>query len=611
VLLRSVALQTATSIRRARQRAEEELAFASTALEAKTAELERALRERQTEIEVTHALVNASTIDEVIDDILKILCRNLSWTCAQLWRVDREAGVLRRAAGWCDATRSTNDLAALAGFDVIEAGSTLPGRIWQSRAPAWIEDVQTDDEFVRGPLAGELGLRSAFGFPLIVSGTVSGVIEFFHTERRPIDEATLKLAATLGSHIGQFIEREAAEADQKKAFRQLRRLQEVTATALANLPLQQLFENLLSTICEVVSSEIAVVLMLDAAANELYTVAAFGPNTDSLVPLRLAVGESLAGRVAAERTVIVVRDANHDTSLRPALRALGVRTVLGIPLLARDQLIGVLEVGSFADREFASDETDFIQHVGHQVAIAIENSMLYEAAREAIRLKDRFLSIASHELKTPLHALLGWTEVLRTIHNDEVRARALDAIESSAHTQAELIEDMLDASRVREGKLVLERTSVDVTAVVRTAVKTVQRAADQRGVRLETELPPNAPLIQADGARIRQVVWNLLSNAIKFTPAGKTVRTRVQVDDDVATITVEDEGEGISRDFLPQIFDELRQEEKGTRAGGLGLGLYIVKAIVSLHGGTVEASSDGAGRGATFVVRLPVVPPQR
>src|SRR5687768_9683506 len=262
-LLRTVALQTASSIRRARQRAEEELALASAALQAKTAELERALLDRQTEIEVTQVLVNASAIDEVIGEILAILSRNLSWSCAQLWRADRGTGVMRRVAGWRDSACCGSDFDALASFTVMAAGVGLPGRIWRSRQPAWIEDVQNDPDFLRSALAGRMGLRAAFGFPLIVSGAVAGVIELFHTEPRPVDQATLELARTLGSHIGQFIQREAAEADQRNALRQLRGLLEVTETALANLPLQPLFENLLSKICDAVDADIAVVLMVD------------------------------------------------------------------------------------------------------------------------------------------------------------------------------------------------------------------------------------------------------------------------------------------------------------------------------------------------------------
>jgi signal transduction histidine kinase len=302
----------------------------------------------------------------------------------------------------------------------------------------------------------------------------------------------------------------------------------------------------------------------------------------------------------------MVRIATRDLSIRPELRALGFQTILGIPLLARDRLIGVLEIGSISDREFSMDEIEFIQLVGQQVAIAIENSSLYEEAREANRIKDRFLSIASHELRTPLTAILGWTELLKSVDSADIRAEAMREIEQSARNQAELIDDMLDASRIREGKLVLRRESINLPSIVAAAVKTMTPPANQRGVTLEAEILTHALPIQGDPGRIRQVVWNLLSNAIKFTPPGKTVRTRVRLDDTIATITVEDEGEGISPEFLPHIFNELEQEEKGKRAGGLGLGLHIVKTIVDMHGGTVEAHSEGAGRGATFVVKLPV-----
>jgi signal transduction histidine kinase len=608
-LLRSVALQTANSIRLARQRAEEELVRAKQVLESRTAELERALLDLKTEVEITQVLVDADTIDEVATTVLEILCRNLSWTCAQLWTVDRQAGVLRRSAGWCDSTMPASDFDALARFDSIGPGVGLPGRIWQSRRPAWVEEIESDDNFPRLPIVRSIRLTSVFGFPLIVSGEVSAIIELFSFGRRPSDESTVHMAATLGSHIGQFIGRASAEADQRKALKQLRRLQDVTETALANLPLKQLFENLLSKVCDALGCDMSVALLLDENAGELYVGAAFGPNVDSVQKFRLRVGESLAGRVAEERRFIMVQDATKDLSIRPELRGLGFQTIVAIPLLARDRLIGVLEVGSLANRDFTIDDIEFIQLLGRQVAIAIENSSLYEDARDANRIKDRFLSIASHELRTPLTAILGWTGMMKRIDNEEVRVEAMLAIESSAKTLAELIDDLLDASRIREGKLVLRRESVDLASIIATALKTVTPAANQRGVKLEADIPPGTSSIQGDPGRIRQVVWNLLTNAIKFTPPGKTVTTRLRTDGEAATITVMDEGDGISPDFLPYIFNELKQEEKGKRAGGLGLGLHIVKSIVAMHGGTVEAHSDGAGRGATFVVRLPVNAP--
>ena len=610
-LLRSVALQNANSIRLARQRAEEELLRAKQTLEGRTAELERALLDLQTQIEITRVLVNAKTIDEVANTILEILCRKLSWTCAQLWRVDRQAGILRRSAGWCDSRMEAAAFDDLAQFDSIERRMGLPGRIWQSGQPEWIEDIEADDNFPRFPIARRAGLRSAFGFPLIVSGEVAAVIELFSVERRPAEEATLNIAATLGSHIGQFIQRASAEADQTRALQQLRRLQDVTETSLANLPLNRLFENVLSKVREAVGSDMSLVLLMDEKTNELFVAASDGVSVSPLRQFRLRVGESLAGRVAAEKQLVIARNAIRDPAIRPHLRALGFQTILATPLLARDRLIGVLEIGLMSDRDFSKEEVEFIQLVAQQVAIAIENSSLYEEAREANRIKDRFLSIASHELRTPLTAILGWTEMLKRVERPDIRTEAIQSIEQSARTLADLIEDMVDASRIREGKLALNREAIDLSSLVAAALRTITPSANQAGVKLEADIPAESLPIQGDPGRIRQVLWNLLTNAIKFTPRGKTVWTRVQVDQASATITVEDEGEGISPEFLPYIFDELKQEEKGIHAGGLGLGLYIVKTIVDMHGGTVEAHSEGAGRGATFVVRLPVNARQR
>jgi signal transduction histidine kinase len=605
-LLRSVALQNANSIRLARQRAEEELVRAKQALESRTAELERALLNLQTQVEITRVLVDAGTIDEVANTILEILCRNLSWTCAQLWRVDRQAGILRRSAGWCDGAMGAIAFDDLARFDSLERGVGLPGRIWESKQPAWIEEIEADDNFPRSPVARRIGIRSALGFPLIVSGDVSAVIELFSIRQRPAEESTLTIVATLGSHLGQFIQRASAEADQSKALQQLRRLHDVTETGLANLPLNRLFENVLSKVREAVGCDMSIVLLVDEKTDELFVAASDGLSVDSLRQFRLRVGESLAGRAAAERQLMVARDAVRDPSIRPHLRALGFQTLLAIPLLARDRLIGVLQIGLIPDREFRTDEIDFIQLIAQQVAIAIENSSLYEEAREANRIKDRFLSIASHELRTPLTSILGWTEMLKRVDSQDIRTEAMQAIEQSARILSDLIGDMVDASRIREGKLVLNREPIDLSSLVAATLKTMTPSASQAGVKLEADIPDSALPVQGDPGRIRQVLWNLLTNAIKFTPRGKTITTRVRVNETSATITVEDEGEGISPEFLPYIFDELKQEQKGIRAGGLGLGLHIVKTIVDMHGGTVEAQSDGAGRGATFIVRLPV-----
>jgi signal transduction histidine kinase/CheY-like chemotaxis protein len=237
-------------------------------------------------------------------------------------------------------------------------------------------------------------------------------------------------------------------------------------------------------------------------------------------------------------------------------------------------------------------------------------------AESANRLKDEFLATVSHELRTPLTAILGWTHLLRDGGLDEKGAvHAVVTIERNAEALAQLVEDILDVSRVITGKLRLNITPVDAASVINTAIDSVQLAADSKGIQLEVTLDPSARHVSGDAARLQQVVWNLLSNSIKFTPAGGRVSVRLERAGELdAQLKVSDTGEGIRPDFLPFIFDRFRQAD-GTstrRHGGLGLGLAIVRHLVELHGGTVHADSPGEGLGATFTIRLPLaLPPER
>jgi len=229
-------------------------------------------------------------------------------------------------------------------------------------------------------------------------------------------------------------------------------------------------------------------------------------------------------------------------------------------------------------------------------------------AETANRAKDEFLALVSHELRTPLNAIVGWVEILlRNEAAGDFAAHALEVIKRNADLQVRIIEDILDVSRIVAGKLQLEVRPLELTGVIQSAVNAVQPAADAKSVHLRTVLNADADPVSGDVQRLQQVVWNLLSNAIKFTPAGGEVEVRLDQIDSSACITVTDTGEGIEPEFLPHIFDRFRQADSSRtrRHGGLGLGLAIVRHLVELHGGCVEAFSEGQGRGARFVVNLP------
>ena len=228
-------------------------------------------------------------------------------------------------------------------------------------------------------------------------------------------------------------------------------------------------------------------------------------------------------------------------------------------------------------------------------------------AERATRLKDEFVATLSHELRTPLNAIVGWASILRRDRRAETLVQGVDVIERNAKLQAQMIEELLDMSRILSGKLLFELRRTSIVQVVDAAVAAVGPTADAKGVTLTAHLSPCGH-INGDSARLQQVIWNLLTNAIKFTPRGGRIDVALRESDDQVEILVTDTGQGIKADFLPFVFDRFRQGDASTtrRHGGLGLGLSIVKSLVELHGGSVDVSSPGEGQGSTFVVRLPV-----
>ncbi len=235
--------------------------------------------------------------------------------------------------------------------------------------------------------------------------------------------------------------------------------------------------------------------------------------------------------------------------------------------------------------------------------------LLRGQAEELSRLKDEFLATMSHELRTPLNAIFGWITLLRTRRLDEAtQARALETIERNARAQKRLIEDLLDVSRIVTGKMALELGDVAPRRIVEGAIATMQPAARAKEVSIVPALGEVTAVVRGDFARLQQVVCNLLSNAVKFTPPGGRIDVELAMIADQVQISVADTGQGIKPEFLPHVFERFRQEDGSIRRrhGGLGLGLAIVRHLVDLHCGTVEARSEGEGRGARFIVRLPI-----
>jgi hypothetical protein len=270
-----------------------------------------------------------------------------------------------------------------------------------------------------------------------------------------------------------------------------------------------------------------------------------------------------------------------------------------------DEILTAIRDGSGELRGFAK----IVRDLTERQRASLERELLYQQARDANRLKDEFLGTVSHELRTPLNALLGWTHLLRVGTQEEERRRAIDAIRRNAEIQVQLVDDLLDVSRIISGKMRLQIAPTELTPVLEASAESLQPAARAKGVSLQVECPASADTVAADPGRLQQMVWNLLSNAVKFTPAGGRVRLCARRIGNAAEIEVTDTGAGISPDVLPFVFERFRQgDSSSTRThGGMGLGLALVRHLAELHGGTIEAESGGPGLGATFRLHLPLV----
>jgi PAS domain S-box-containing protein len=248
-------------------------------------------------------------------------------------------------------------------------------------------------------------------------------------------------------------------------------------------------------------------------------------------------------------------------------------------------------------------------HEQSEVLLAREQEARREAEK-ANRIKDEFLATVSHELRTPLNAILGWTNLLRTREmNEEEKVRGLEVIDRNARVQLQLIEDLLDVSRIVSGRLAFSFVELDLAKVIEAAVEAAHPAASAKGIQLvATKTTDDCGRVLGDAGRLQQVITNLLSNAIKFTPAGGTVNVKLEIQPEHAVVIVADTGEGISTEFLPFVFERFRQADGSIKRAqtGLGLGLAIVRHLVRLHGGSVMAQSFGIGQGATFTVQLPL-----
>ncbi|MBW4518295.1 MAG: GAF domain-containing protein [Scytolyngbya sp. HA4215-MV1] len=485
-----------------------------------------------------------------------------------------------------------------------------------------------DDEHLR--ILRAIGLRSVMLIPLNARGRTLGVISFVSAESEysySLDDLSLaeELARRAAIALDNARLYQAAQQAQQAAERtavRISRLQMVTAALSESLTPEQVAEVIVEQSMATLETAAALVVLVSNERTELEIVKSVGYSADLIeswrrfsinldVPLAEAIrtGEPIWAETVLERIA-------RYPHLAEVYNRYNFKSWIAIPLVAEGTSVGGMLLSFQEFKLLSQDDREFTLAVSRQCAQAIVRAQLYKAeqqaraeAERANRIKDEFLAVLSHELRSPLNPILGWTKLLQTRQFDQsATQRALETIERNAKLQTQLIDDLLDISRILRGKMMLNVCEVNLVTVIDAAIETVHLSAAAKNIEIQKVVIGNIGLISGDSGRLQQVMWNLLSNAVKFTPAGGHIDICLERVGIQAQIQVRDTGKGISSEFLPYVFEYFRQEDGTTtrKFGGLGLGLAIVRYFTELHGGTVKAESQGEGFGATFTVLLPI-----
>ncbi|HKI01239.1 MAG TPA: HAMP domain-containing sensor histidine kinase [Thermoanaerobaculia bacterium] len=419
-----------------------------------------------------------------------------------------------------------------------------------------------------------------------------------------------------------------ARLDAEKRNEALVRLQEASAALLSLDGEAPSHDGLIEILCHVTGAPRGVYWLLDESLPGLPALVARGtygmrrtPRNDvdrrmQELLLRVEIiSDHPVARAARMMIPVAVPDMQSDEAwkeLSSLWSLTGIRSLLAVPLRARGRLLGIVAL-SWREANRCADEAVVrtAEVIANQLAATLDTAALVEELSRASRLKDEFLATLSHELRSPLNVIVGYTEILSRDPEAQrlpVVGKAAEIIRRNALTQARLISDLLDLSRLQTGKLTMFRQLVQLVPLLDEAAETVRSEAALKRIELHVERTAEPLLVEADAVRVQQIVWNLLQNAVKFTPEGGRVTVRLERQGNEAQLVVEDTGQGLAPEFLPDLFEMFRQEDARMNRwhGGLGIGLALVRQLVEQHGGRVRAESDGPDRGSRFTVWLPL-----
>ena len=536
---------------------------------------------------VTDAALSHLDLDELLAELLTRIRETLETdTVAILLRDELRDELVARAAVGIE--------------EEVEQGVRIPigggfaGKIAAERRPIVLDDV--DHAHVLNPLLHEKGIKSLAGVPLVFANDVLGVLHVGSLTPRKFSREEVDLLEVVADRVALAIEHARLFDTERRGRDRLERVQSVMDAALAKLSFEELVGELLIRIRDILHVDTAAILMLDESTNELVARAAVGLEEEVEAGVRIPVGGGFAGRIAAERRAIVLDDVNHANVLNPILYQKGVKSLLGVPLMVSDTVLGVLHVGTLEPRFFNAADQELLELVASRAAIAIERARIHDEVVRLDQMKVNFVAIASHELRTPATSIYGIAATIKqrgdALSKDE-RAELDTALWSQSNRLRNLIEQLLDLSRLDARSIVIEPQPL---VLHRLLEEIVEGAAPEAEVRIDV---PEELEVNADRVALERIFGNLVSNAANY--GEPPVVVRAESFDRYLRVSVQDEGEGVAEELVPLLFERF---ERGGAGQGTGLGLSIAQAYARAHGGDLvyDASEEG---GARFELILP------
>lgn len=514
------------------------------------------------------------------------------------------------------------------GFNLreVERGDAMCNFSLLSSDVLVVPDTRQDDRFACNPFAlSEPGVRFYAGAPLIThDGYNLGTLCLLDgNPREALSNAQQATLIDLAAMVIDELELRLAAKKIAQTDAALLTITQGVSTVTGNA----FFQALVQHFAKVLDVDYAYIgLVVDQKDEAIQTIAVCAQGQISENFAYLLKDTPCQAAIETRTLCCYLHRVQAQFPDAPLLASLNIESYIAIPFFdSTGSAIGLLSVMDGKSIENVQLAESLLTIFALRIATELERQQTEEdrtqvlaheqqaraQAEAANRMKDQFLAVLSHELRTPLNPILGWAKLLRSRALDPAKTeKALETIERNAILQTQLIDDLLDISRIVQGKLSLTIAAVDLTVTIQSAVETLQLAAQAKAIAVKFESPLLPIWVSGDANRLQQVVWNLLSNSVKFTPAdGQIVIDLKQVADDHAQIQVSDTGNGIAPEFLPFVFESFRQADSATtrRFGGLGLGLAIVRQLVESHGGTIKADSLGEGQGSTFTLKLPLL----